>query len=97
MSDAAQLLRMLEPAVRPAGVGAPSLSKSTPPIEQRSFDALLTEAKQADAAAGEDTAQRAGQGSAPLNDLVGVESIENDSLRALLARGSDVGESNAGR
>jgi flagellar operon protein len=43
MSDGRELLRMLEPAVRPTGAPAPSTRPQTP-VEQRAFDELLKEA-----------------------------------------------------
>lgn len=48
MVDAARLLAMLEPTVRPAGVPGPAGSRGTDsklPIEQRSFESLLEEAR----------------------------------------------------
>ncbi len=50
MSQGAELLRALEPPVRPAGSPAPSV-KPASPIERRSFDELLRDA----AAAAEST------------------------------------------
>jgi flagellar operon protein len=47
MADGHQLLRMLEPAVRPAGAPAPR-SVSHKPIESRGFDELLREAGASD-------------------------------------------------
>lgn len=46
MSQGAELLRALEPPVRPAGSPAPSV-KPTAPIERRSFDDLLRDAASA--------------------------------------------------
>lgn len=51
MADSQLLLRMLEPAVRPAGAPAPRLAPQAP-VEERGFDDLLREAgssEQADA------------------------------------------------
>ncbi|MCC7145076.1 MAG: hypothetical protein IT443_01375 [Phycisphaeraceae bacterium] len=53
MADSSLLLRMLEPAVRPTGSPAPSprqlpgvsAQELASPIEQRSFDSLLAEAR----------------------------------------------------
>ncbi len=43
MADSHDLLRMLEPAVRPTGAPAPSTAPR-PPVEHRGFDELLREA-----------------------------------------------------
>jgi flagellar operon protein len=45
MAGEAQLLRMLEPAVRPAGAPAPRIAPQKP-IEQQNFDELLAAADQ---------------------------------------------------
>jgi len=92
------LLRMLEPAVRPdarsgsvsaltrrAGSGDP-----TAPLEQRSFDALLSEAQEipatndAEQTSGDDAAPTAAL--SPLAALAQFDHIENDSLRRVLAQ-----------
>jgi hypothetical protein len=47
MGNASELLRMLEPAVRPVNVpGAPGAAARPGPIESRDFDSLLDEARQ---------------------------------------------------
>lgn len=91
MSGGADLLRMLEPAVRPAKATPCAAAPRQPvaPIEARSFDSLLQEARQMnvdeadniDAAGGAKAPVQAG----PLGVLVGVDAIENDALRRLLA------------
>lgn len=95
MGDNAFLLRMLEPAVRPdarsgalaglqrhSGTGDPSL-----PIEQRSFDSLLSEAQaQPMVSAGEQASAPAPVEPAPLASLSQFDRIENDSLRQVIAR-----------
>ncbi len=51
MSQEIDMLRMLEPAVRPAGAPAPTV-RPTAPLEQRDFDQLLQEADAAARAEG---------------------------------------------
>ena len=89
-----QLLRMLEPAVRPVAPPEGGAARSANvPIEQQSFDALLAEAQQADepAATGEaaELASDAVAGTSPnlLGPLSQMGAIENASLRALVGRG----------
>ena len=43
MSHEANLMRMLEPAVRPSGTPAPPATKPNAPIEDKSFQTLLDE------------------------------------------------------
>ena len=93
MSDSAALLRLLEPPVRPVGTPGGSAVKSVaPPIEQRSFEALLAEAT-GGAAAGavESAAEASGEADGaergnPLRGLGGFGAIENASLRGLMGR-----------
>lgn len=90
MADSGQLLRMLEPAVRP--VPAPEGGGASPgraPIEQQSFEALLAEATAATEPGGDDAASasdRPARGNL-LGPLSQVGAIENASLRALIERG----------
>ena len=100
MGTGIDLLRMLEPLVRPGGVGAPTGAKPTVPIEARSFDSLLDEARQL-AAAGDGAVPPQGLAAGspeagaepaaatraltPLTGLGQVDRIENGSLRDLLA------------
>ncbi len=46
MSAGSQLLRMLEPAVRPAGLPGPVARPISKPIESQSFETLLDQARQ---------------------------------------------------
>ena len=89
----ADLLRMLEPVVRPVGspVRAPSL-----PIESESFESLLERARAMNAAAPEsaqapaDPGEDEVQGPARpgcLDRLGALDHVANGSLRALLAGG----------
>ena len=93
MSKEVDLLRMLEPAVRPVGapVRAPSL-----PIESESFESLLARAHAMNVAGpesapppadpGEDEAQ-APKRPGCLDRLGALDHVANGSLRALLAGG----------
>ncbi len=76
------LLRMLEPAVRPAGTPAPAKA-AAPPIEQRDFDALLAEAASPQPGQARPSAGSSQVKEHPLAALAGYEAIENASLRAL--------------
>jgi len=91
MGQGVDLLRLLEPAVRPGGL--PGAAKApTPPLEQRDFEALLAEARQdpgpaaAAAPAADDAAAApaATPKAAPLAPLGQIDRIENRSLRALI-------------
>lgn len=108
MSDSAQLLRMLEPAVRPVDVSRGGASRpGAEPFESRSFEALLGEARDGggmdatgprqDAAAGEKVAEATGKVDA-LGPLSGLGTIENATLRQLMAQhgaGADQNQSGA--
>ncbi|MFA9478653.1 hypothetical protein ACERK3_10130 [Phycisphaerales bacterium AB-hyl4] len=92
MVDSSQLLRMLEPTVRP--VPTPegrAASSGNVPIEQRSFESLLAEATSGEAGdideAGAATDAPAGGSANLLGPLSQVGAIENASLRALVERG----------
>lgn len=83
MGTSVDLLRMLEPAVRPTGP-APSRTADTLPLEARSFESLLEEARSA--AEPEPTSetratdQTKATKSDPLAALGGLDRIENESL-----------------
>ena len=83
MASGLDLLRMLEPAVRPIGTPARPV-QPTAPIEQRPFDQLLAEAQrtQGDPAADIDNVEP--PSASPLAALSGVSHIENGSLRTVL-------------
>ncbi|MEX0655199.1 MAG: hypothetical protein WD534_13185 [Phycisphaeraceae bacterium] len=93
MADSGLLLRMLEPAVRP--VAAPE-GRSAPqptdvPIEQRSFESLLSEARGGGAMGADEELSVPAAKAEPVNllgPLSQVGAIENTSLRALVERGS---------
>jgi len=102
MSDSAQLLRMLEPAVRPVDPrGAGKARPSAQPFESRSFESLLGEAQRTDAQAnhagpGQDaSAEQAVAEATPkdtaLGPLAGLGTIENATLRQLIAQHHDDG------
>lgn len=80
MAYEAELLRRLEPAVRPAGAPAPN-RPPTAPIEQQSFDQLLDDAAQphdhAAEAARHDDSQAA---AAMLNRLGTIVNIPNRTV-----------------
>ncbi|MFP4145472.1 MAG: hypothetical protein ACLFV3_10050 [Phycisphaeraceae bacterium] len=86
MADAAELLRLLEPLVRPVDGGGSSRAPKLP-VEQQSFDSLLAEASTPgqDAADGE-AADAEPDRPDPLGPLARVDAIENESLRAIVAR-----------
>lgn len=80
-----RLLRMLEPAVRPVQGGAATTRQA--PIEERSFDSLLAEARGIeDDADGPDG--HGGQKAEPnmLGPLAQFDAIDNASLRDLVSR-----------
>ena len=90
MGNEAELLRMLEPAVRPGGLPGP-LQKPSVPIESRSFESLLDEARQDSKASqpGRETpADQPASADAKQNGMISqlaqVEKIENSSLRGLI-------------
>jgi len=88
MTDSAALLRLLEPAVRPVPT-APAGRVAQAPIEQRSFEALLDEAKSIQVTQGsdEETAAQPMDATSPTNPLRALGScgaIENASLRGLM-------------
>ncbi len=97
MSDSAQLLRMLEPAVRPVDQGSGRAPRPVAePFESRSFESLLGEARKPDGLSPQEglgQEARAGQGVAEattkpptLGPLAGLGTIENATLRQIIAQ-----------
>lgn len=102
MTDSLDLLRMLEPTVRPDGVTGSKATGPRPPIESESFERLLQEAQ----AMQEDTmvqqreespmrAESVASSSQAMEGrllpgLTGFEQVENASLRELLERGGGI-------
>jgi len=97
MSDSAQLLRMLEPAVRPVDQrGAGKARPSAEPFESRSFQSLLGEAQRTHAegnqavpgqdASAEQAVAEATPKDTALGPLAGLGTIENATLRQLIAQ-----------
>lgn len=85
MGRESDLLRMLEPAVRPGGLTA-SQRPTTRPIEDKDFESLLAEARAQPAAEAEpQTLDQPARGHDPLRSLAGTDRIENASLRQLVA------------
>ena len=80
MSEGADLLRMLEPAVRPVGSGATAARPSQAPFEGKSFETLLQEVQTA--------ADSDDQAHAPrphvIDSLAQIGAVENASLRNLI-------------
>ncbi|MEX0776171.1 MAG: hypothetical protein WD042_10730 [Phycisphaeraceae bacterium] len=95
MSDnAVQLLRMLEPAVRPGGLPGPARTPSTL-IEDRSFDSILDEVRamnqpEQDTSGSQAAASPGPEHKAPglVQLLGGVDRIENASLRTIVGTSS---------
>lgn len=92
MADAMRLLAMLEPPVRPgnAPAAAPRLpqrgegDESDLPIEQRSFEALLHDARsRSTEGAPADDAVAPTPAAGPLARLAGLDHIENASVRQI--------------
>jgi hypothetical protein len=96
MMSGVDLLRMLEPAVRPVGPGGSSEASGRVPLEAQDFDALLAEAGRA-GTVGESAEPHAGNDPAskpdrdPLSPLAALGSIGNASLRAMIAAGRENG------
>ena len=98
MADGAQLLRLLEPVVRPDGQIGPvrGPQEQALPIEARSFESLL---RQAQSMSMDGAAEKVGA-SGPagqaqwLAPLVEADRIENESIRGLLVRSAGVGRGN---
>lgn len=88
MGSGVDLLRLLEPATRPAGTPARA-SCPTAPIESRSFESLLEQARETatretDGEPETQAAPPASKTAGPLSDLARVDRIENGSLRQLI-------------
>lgn len=81
-SEAAQLMRMLEPAVRPAGTPAPRVQPRSP-IEQQGFDEILrnAEAETPETSGGGGPVKISGHAQQRL-DQMGV-SLDEGQMRAL--------------
>lgn len=81
MSESGDLLRMLEPAVRPVGpAGASAIRQSAAPFEGKSFETLLQEAQ---AGAEEPTSPTSPRPNL-LQPLSQIDAVENASLRSLI-------------
>jgi hypothetical protein len=94
MSNSADLLRMLEPVVRPVGAPAPGRSTQRLPLEEKSFEALLAEAQQQDTIGdadeqGVDESEARRPKTNLLSPLSALDAIDNASLRALVGRDSN--------
>ena len=81
---------MLEPAVRPDGVSFPTPQRNVP-IESRSFDSLLEEARQMNATPTRDSQTTASPTDAQpllkaglIGQLAQIDQVHNSSLRALI-------------
>ena len=86
-SNSLDLLRMLEPAVRPVGTpGVGRVASGKAPLEAQSFDSLLAAAQTAapDAPAADVLPEHAPKSDA-LAPLSGLGAIESASLRELIA------------
>ncbi|MFA7237463.1 MAG: hypothetical protein WC058_11410 [Phycisphaeraceae bacterium] len=79
-SEAAQLMRMLEPAVRPAGTPVPRVQPRSP-IEQQSFDEILRNAEAETSGGGGEPVRISGHAQQRL-DQMGV-SLDEGQMRAL--------------
>jgi len=91
LANELELLRMLEPAVRPDGVSRPTPRRDVP-IESRSFDSLLQEARQINATQAQDSQTPAPPADTPpllkaglIGQLAQIDQVHNSSLRALIA------------
>ncbi|MEM1208702.1 MAG: hypothetical protein AAF842_04475 [Planctomycetota bacterium] len=94
MPDGSELLRLLEPAVRPVGGGTPGQPKTPDTFEGKSFDQLLADAAQrgpepavqpsTDAVADPTDTAAPDRTAAPIN----LGHVENPSLARLLAERS---------
>ena len=94
MDSGADLLRLLAPAVRPGGLPGPVKKPPAGPIEERSFESLLEEAKTLPVDATKESANAAGVAEAsavpnkqdPLAALGKIDQIDNSALRRLIDR-----------
>ena len=83
MNTALNLLRMLEPAIRPAGSPARAVQPIAP-IEHRPFDQLLAEAQKSQDIDPDQQELQTQRPSSPRAALSGVARVENSSLRVAL-------------
>ena len=83
-SNGMDLLRMLEPTVRPTGAGPTSRrGGGVPPIEDRDFEQMLEDVQSAAEVGGEEAKEP--PTADPLAPLTGPGTIECASLRTLIA------------
>ena len=100
MNTGVELLRMLEPAVRPGGLPGPQRTGQTP-IETRSFESLLEEARSATTPVGDEETTGKKAVNDPLRALSRVDLIDNAALlriiggRTSAGSGSDTGAMNS--
>lgn len=85
-TNSAHLLRMLEPAVRPVSTPERTGGSARLPVEARSFEDLLVEAQQENFTEEVDVSAKAEKQPSPLGPLASVDTIENASLRSLIAK-----------
>ena len=87
MSTGVELLRLLEPTVRPGGLQGPK-SAPTEPIESRSFESLLEEAKATAATTTtesmNETTTKPSRQNDPLGALARVDLIDNAALLRII-------------
>lgn len=88
MNEGVNWLRLLEPAVRPAGLPDPARSPQSP-IESRSFESLLEEAQASSSETPAPDGEAKDAGANLLAPLSAVDRIDNQALRDLIARGRD--------
>lgn len=95
MSNGAELLRLLEPAVRPVDSSS-SKRCEKPPIESRDFESLLAEAQQTETKpVAEPTSEAKPMAAIEqrlLSQLSSVDQIANPDLLALLTRPGATGK-----
>lgn len=81
---------MLEPAVRPGAAGGAGTQSARPAFEHRSFEQLLSEAREAPLGAAQDQDGSRADGRTH-NPLSGLNQIENAALREVLAQAQQRG------
>lgn len=87
MSHSSELLKLLEPAVRP--VGSTALSANRPvSFESKSFDALLAETQISGAVPADVATLPQKNRMSPLSLLLRIGAVENTSLRRIIAASS---------
>lgn len=85
MGNQQVLLQMLMPIVRPDGI-TPSNSTQNLPLEQQSFEQMLTDMQQMDASQAQVTAEDPEPApSQMMQQLGGIDRIDNSALRDMLA------------